>query len=89
MTNVASFYWAVFQYGRYFSHVHPKLPENHKAVAIIMKLENIAALKHGSEQGDDDSSLTIQKASCRVRGDGMMEPSSNIYKVDISPDNIV
>lgn len=54
-----------------------------------MKLENIAALKHGIEQGGDDSSLTIQKVSCRVRGDGIMEPSSNIYKVDISPDNIV
>ncbi|KAJ5267341.1 hypothetical protein N7478_010149 [Penicillium angulare] len=62
LTNVASFYWAVFQYGR--------LPENHKAVATIIKLENIAALKPGIDQGDD----------------GKMEPSKSSFKANITPE---
>ncbi|KAL2824701.1 nucleotide-diphospho-sugar transferase [Aspergillus pseudoustus] len=47
--NVASCYWAIFKYGRYFSQRHPKLTEDHKAVGLVLTLEQ--AIRRKSRKG--------------------------------------
>jgi hypothetical protein len=37
--NVGSCYWALFKYGRYFAQRHPKLTEDHKAVGLVLTLQ--------------------------------------------------
>jgi hypothetical protein len=41
MTNVASCYWSLVKYARYFARRHPKLTEDHKAVGMVLKLEEM------------------------------------------------
>ncbi|KAE8313916.1 glycosyltransferase like family 2-domain-containing protein [Aspergillus transmontanensis] len=42
LTNVASCYWSLFKYARYFAKRHPKLTEDHKAVGMVLRLEEMA-----------------------------------------------
>jgi hypothetical protein len=41
LTNVASCYWSLAKYARYFARRHPKLTEDHKAVGMVLKLEEM------------------------------------------------
>ncbi|GAQ12131.1 hypothetical protein ALT_9452 [Aspergillus lentulus] len=41
LTNVASCYWSLVKYARYFARRHPKLTEDHKAVGMVLKLEEM------------------------------------------------
>ncbi|KAJ5936691.1 hypothetical protein N7466_003141 [Penicillium verhagenii] len=76
LTNAASFYWAIFKYGIYFSHLHPKLPQNHKAVTTIMKLERMEDLKQGIDCSGGYSSPSTQRIPCTTRASGMMDSSN-------------
>ena len=40
--NVASNYWSIYKYARYFAKRRPKLTEDHKAVGMVLKLEESA-----------------------------------------------
>ncbi|KAF7585611.1 hypothetical protein BBP40_010480 [Aspergillus hancockii] len=40
--NVASCYWSLFKYARYFAERRPKLTEDHKAVGMVLRLEEMA-----------------------------------------------
>lgn len=42
LTNVASCYYSLFKYARYFAKRHPKLTEDHKAVGMVLRLEEMA-----------------------------------------------
>ncbi|KAL2867773.1 glycosyltransferase family 2 protein [Aspergillus lucknowensis] len=37
--RVISCYWSIIRYARYFARRHPKLTENHKAVGVVLRLE--------------------------------------------------
>src|SRR5690242_12026248 len=37
--NVASCYWSLYKYARYFAQRHPKVIEDEKAVEVIVRLE--------------------------------------------------
>lgn len=39
LVNVASCYWSLFKYARYFAKRHPKVIEDEKAVEVIVRLE--------------------------------------------------
>ncbi|KAJ0413854.1 glycosyltransferase like family 2-domain-containing protein [Aspergillus carlsbadensis] len=43
--NVGSCYWALFKYARYFAQRHPKLTEDHKAVGLVLTLQQ--AIRRG------------------------------------------
>lgn len=46
--NVASCYWSLYKYARYFAKRHPKVVEDEKAVEVIIRLEEeTAAAKYG------------------------------------------
>ena len=39
LINVASCYWSLYRYARYFARRHPKIVEDQKAVEVLLKLE--------------------------------------------------
>ncbi|KAF2731699.1 glycosyl transferase [Polyplosphaeria fusca] len=45
--NVASCYWSLYKYARYFAMRHPKVIEDEKAVEVVVRLEEDAAVKGG------------------------------------------
>ncbi|KAL4874755.1 glycosyl transferase [Aspergillus karnatakaensis] len=49
--NVGSCYWALFKYGRYFAQRHPKLTEDHKAVGLVLTLEQALHRNQGAGGG--------------------------------------
>ncbi|KAH1448129.1 hypothetical protein KXX13_004915 [Aspergillus fumigatus] len=50
-TNVASCYWSLVKYARYFARRHPKLIEDHKAVGMVLKLEDMTGRMGGIPEG--------------------------------------
>ncbi|GIJ90897.1 hypothetical protein Asppvi_009862 [Aspergillus pseudoviridinutans] len=51
LTNVASCYWSLVKYARYFARRHPKLTEDHKAVGMVLKLEEMTDSPGGMPNG--------------------------------------
>ncbi|PYH96930.1 glycosyl transferase [Aspergillus ellipticus CBS 707.79] len=49
--NVGSNYWSLFKYAKYFAQRHPKLGEDHKAVGLVLKLEESAQDQHARPAG--------------------------------------
>ncbi|KAJ6118341.1 glycosyltransferase like family 2-domain-containing protein [Penicillium samsonianum] len=47
LMNVASCYWSLYKYARYFAKRHPKLNEDHKAVGMVLKLEEMTQKDRG------------------------------------------
>ncbi|KAF5862699.1 hypothetical protein ETB97_011240 [Aspergillus alliaceus] len=47
LTNVASCYWSLFKYARYFAQRRPKLIEDHKAVGMVLRLEEMTENQRG------------------------------------------
>ncbi|KAJ4304582.1 hypothetical protein N0V90_000108 [Kalmusia sp. IMI 367209] len=43
--NVASCYWSLYKYARYFARRHPKVTEDEKAVEVVVRLEEDAYAK--------------------------------------------
>jgi hypothetical protein len=46
--NIASCYYSIYKYAKYFAKRHPKVVEDEKAVGIVLKLEEEAASRPGS-----------------------------------------
>ena len=58
LVNVASCYWSLYKYARYFAKRHPKVIEDEKAVEVIVRLEeNQMAIGAGGGVG---RSLTVR-----------------------------
>ncbi|KAL2860007.1 glycosyltransferase like family 2-domain-containing protein [Aspergillus pseudodeflectus] len=64
--NVGSCYWALFKYGRYFAQRHPKLTEDHKAVGLVLTLQN--AIRSGQGVARDISRRYQSRRSGRRSG---------------------
>ncbi|KAI0128622.1 glycosyl group 2 family protein, partial [Xylariales sp. AK1849] len=61
LINVGSCYWSLYKYARYFAKRHPKVIEDEKAVAVVMRLEEEIPVPHNTprdganaENADDD-----------------------------------
>ncbi|RAH66707.1 glycosyl transferase [Aspergillus aculeatinus CBS 121060] len=63
VTNVISCYWSLIKYAKYFAQRRPKLIEDHKAVGIVLKLEEIR--RH--QQGGLGRSMTVRTVGVRSR----------------------
>lgn len=61
--NVISCYWSLIKYAKYFAQRRPKLIEDHKAVGIVLKLEEIR--RH--QQGGLGRSMTVRTVGVRSR----------------------
>lgn len=64
VVNVASCYWSLYKYARYFAKRHPKVIEDEKAVEVIVRLEeNEMAASVGA--GGLGRSLTVRTVGAR------------------------
>jgi hypothetical protein len=76
--NVVSCYWSLYKYARYFAQRHPKLNEDHKAVGMVLKLEEMT---HAHRvQGELGKSMTVKTVKVRERDSG--DPNSQDFTVD-------
>ena len=60
--NVASCYWSLYKYARYFATRHLKITEDEKAVEIVMRLEEHGEFE-GSAAGRRMTVCTVQTRS--------------------------
>lgn len=51
--NVASCYWSLFKYAKYFAQRHPKVVEDERAVEVVVRLEGKSSRHHAEMIGDD------------------------------------
>ncbi|KAL8767836.1 MAG: hypothetical protein Q9194_005870, partial [Teloschistes cf. exilis] len=51
--NIASCYYSIYKYAKYFAKRHPKVIEDEKAVAVVLRLEEESYSKAGKTIGDD------------------------------------
>ncbi|KAL5425310.1 hypothetical protein PMIN04_002653 [Paraphaeosphaeria minitans] len=58
--NVASCYWSLYKYARYFASRHPRVVEDEKAVEVVVRLEESA---YAAEAGGLGRSLTVRKVA--------------------------
>ncbi|GES65682.1 glycosyl transferase [Aspergillus terreus] len=75
--NVVSCYWSIIKYARYFARRHPKLTEDHKAVGMVLRLEELTR-----EDGEDGGqgregglgrSMTVRSVGYRTRTGPMLD----------------
>ncbi|KAF2634718.1 hypothetical protein P280DRAFT_463075 [Massarina eburnea CBS 473.64] len=64
--NVASCYWSLWKYARYFAKRHPKVIEDEKAVEVVVRLEEDAAAKESGL----GRRVTVRTIGSRVSADG-------------------
>ncbi|KAH6633644.1 nucleotide-diphospho-sugar transferase [Boeremia exigua] len=62
--NVASCYWSLFKYARYFAQRHPKVIEDEKAVEVIVRLEE-TQMAAGAGSGGLGRKLTVRTAGAK------------------------
>jgi hypothetical protein len=67
--NVASCYWSLYQYAQYFSRRHPKLNEDHKAVGMVLKLEEMTQTL--GLRGKQRRNMVVKAISVRERDSGI------------------
>ncbi|KAF2449897.1 glycosyltransferase family 2 protein [Karstenula rhodostoma CBS 690.94] len=60
LVNVASCYWSLYKYARYFARRHPRVIEDEKAVEVVVRLEESA---YAAEAGGLGRSLTVRKVA--------------------------
>lgn len=60
--NIASCYYSIYKYAKYFAKRHAKVVEDENAVAIVLKLEENESKSTAGPDGDDD-----EKAENRTR----------------------
>lgn len=76
--NVVSCYWSIIKYARYFARRHPKLTEDHKAVGMVLRLEELTrgdgeAGGQGREGGGLGRSMTVRSVGYRTRTGPMLD----------------
>lgn len=64
LVNVASCYWSLYKYARYFAKRHPKVIEDEKAVEVIVRLEETQTAV-GAGAGGFGRRLTVHTISTR------------------------
>ncbi|RAL04234.1 glycosyl transferase [Aspergillus ibericus CBS 121593] len=62
--NVGSNYWSLYKYAKYFAQRRPKLTEDHKAVGLVLKLEESAQSQAAGSTGLGRS-LTVRSVGVR------------------------
>ncbi|KAJ8113731.1 hypothetical protein OPT61_g4207 [Boeremia exigua] len=62
--NVASCYWSLWKYARYFARRHPKVVEDEKAVEVVVRLEGEAEAAHSGS----GRRLTVRTIATRPQG---------------------
>ncbi|GCB23393.1 hypothetical protein AAWM_06278 [Aspergillus awamori] len=62
--NVGSNYWSLYKYARYFAKRRPKLTEDHKAVGLVLKLEE-SAQNRGPGSTGLGRNLTVRSVGVR------------------------
>ncbi|PWY67593.1 glycosyl transferase [Aspergillus sclerotioniger CBS 115572] len=62
--NVGSNYWSLFKYAKYFARRRPKLTEDHKAVGLVLKLEESAQSQAAGSTGLGRS-MTVRSVGVR------------------------
>lgn len=62
--NVGSNYWSLYKYARYFAKRRPKLTEDHKAVGLVLKLEE-SAQSRGPGSTGLGRNLTVRSVGVR------------------------
>ncbi|POS71707.1 hypothetical protein DHEL01_v209901 [Diaporthe helianthi] len=55
LVNVASCYWSLYKYARYFAKRHPKVIEDEKAVEVVLRLEETTPVTNGDTIPEDES----------------------------------
>ncbi|KAB8254483.1 glycosyltransferase like family 2-domain-containing protein [Aspergillus pseudonomiae] len=78
LTNVASCYYSLFKYARYFAKRRPKLTEDHKAVGMVLRLEEIAESRR--RRGKLGRRMTVRSLGVRKKNDSLLVPVV-IYRV--------
>jgi hypothetical protein len=61
--NVASCYWSIYKYARYFANRHPKIVEDEKAIDVVLRLQETGP-PTSSGQG---RRLTVTAIGSRMR----------------------
>ena len=67
--NVGSNYWSLFKYAKYFARRRPKLTEDHKAVGLVLKLEESAQSQAAGATGLGRS-MTVRSVGVRTSSRG-------------------
>ncbi|KAH7125221.1 nucleotide-diphospho-sugar transferase [Dendryphion nanum] len=70
--NVASCYWSLYKYARYFARRHPKVTEDEKAVEVVLRLEEDAASRQSSPR-TLGRSLTVRTIDSNTSSDDAKE----------------
>ncbi|ROV95656.1 hypothetical protein VMCG_07545 [Cytospora schulzeri] len=80
LVNVASCYWSLYKYARYFAKRHPKVIEDEKAVGVVLRLEEttpvaISTIYEDSEDGSGGggSGRPVSVAVLKTRASSHME----------------
>ncbi|KAF1924533.1 glycosyltransferase family 2 protein [Didymella exigua CBS 183.55] len=82
VVNVASCYWSLFKYARYFAKRHPKVIEDEKAVEVIVRLEE-TQMAVGTGAGGLGRSLTVRTVGAgRTPNDFAREHIDSLEHVD-------
>lgn len=55
LVNVASCYWSLYKYARYFAKRHPKVIEDEKAVEVVLRLEETTPVTKEDTIYEDES----------------------------------
>ncbi|KAL8950289.1 MAG: hypothetical protein Q9222_003674 [Ikaeria aurantiellina] len=78
--NVASCYHSIYTYAKYFAKRHPKVVEDDKAVAVVLRLEELSS--HDNKKAVHDALRpSIESASYNARFFAATALDSDIYSV--------
>jgi hypothetical protein len=87
--NVASCYWSLYKYARYFAKRHPKVIEDEKAVEVVIRLEEDQAAK----QGGLGRRLTVRTVGARTSVDEEIDDDTdnarNSYDLITAPEAVI
>ena len=78
--NIASCYYSIYKYAKYFAKRHPKVIEDEKAVAVVLKLEEDSYSDDGKSIGEekrfsfDTANIPARKFTVTAVGPGWTPP---------------
>lgn len=80
VVNVASCYWSLYKYARYFAKRHPKVIEDEKAVEVVMRLEE-TQMSVGTGGPGLGRSLTVRTVGTRRTPNALDNEDVNPFEV--------
>jgi hypothetical protein len=75
--NVASCYWSLYKYARYFAKRHPKVTEDEKAVEVIVRLEEDQE-NMGTGAGGLGRNLTVRTMRSKALANRMDRENNDV-----------